>query len=496
MALFFGALFVSLILTPLIRLVSLKLNLVDLPSARKIHTLAISRVGGVAIFISFTACIGMAFFIRNAITTEIFDSERFYYLMAGGFLIFMTGLVDDIMNLNATVKLAMQVVAGTIAYFGGLVITVFSFPMVDYISVGSLSYPLTILWFLLIINAVNLIDGLDGLAAGVALLACLILTLSGSLSREFAAAAAFACLSGAILGFLKYNFNPATIFMGDSGSYFIGYMIAGLSLFGSIKSHTAVTIFITLLALGIPLSDTVVAALRRYMLGSKIFSPDKKHFHHQLIQRGFSHRNTVLLLYLITLFLCFSALLIVYLNDHKAALILLIIAVSIIVGISKLGYLNHLDFNRFVQWTFDIQDGLGFSLNRRQFLAHQLAIHESRNLEEFRLRLTQALKQIGIDYFKLELGGKGCHFRKLSDYVWSEPEKVENTEEEGEGTHFNEKLSVSFPLIYESFHFGRLTVSRNNSGASGKSDIVLRRLEILRRTMSRTLFDLKESLHD
>ncbi|MCP4049593.1 MAG: undecaprenyl/decaprenyl-phosphate alpha-N-acetylglucosaminyl 1-phosphate transferase, partial [bacterium] len=199
----------------------------------------------------------------------------------------MIGLVDDVINLNAKIKLIFQIFAGSVAYFGGMAITVLTFPFIEHLNTGFLSYPLTIFWFLLITNAVNLIDGLDGLAAGVSLLVCLILTLSGCLAGNFVVAAAFACLSGAILGFLRYNFNPATIFMGDSGSYFIGYMIAGLSLFGSIKSHTAVTLFITMLALGIPLTDTVIATIRRYMLGKKIFSADKEHFHHKLLKSGF-----------------------------------------------------------------------------------------------------------------------------------------------------------------------------------------------------------------
>ncbi|MCA1787705.1 MAG: undecaprenyl/decaprenyl-phosphate alpha-N-acetylglucosaminyl 1-phosphate transferase, partial [Desulfobacteraceae bacterium] len=339
------------------------------------------------------------------------------------------------------------------------------------------------------INAVNLIDGLDGLAAGVCLMVCIILTISSSMTREFAAAAAFACLSGSILGFLRYNFNPASIFMGDSGSYFIGYMIAGLSLFGSVKSHTAVTVFITLLALGIPLTDTIVATLRRYMLGQKIFSPDKKHFHHRLLEIGFSHRNAVLSLYLVTLVLCVAAISIVYVNDQKAAVILGLIAVSIIVGIRKLGYFNHLDFGNFIRWTSDVQDGIGLTRDRRQFLAHQMAIHESRDMEEFRLKLTDALKFVDIDYVKLELGGRGCNFRKFDDYIWSDPKQ---TEDETDMDSFNEQLFVSFPISYDRFQFGRLTASRHNFGTTQGSHLVLRRLEILRRTISRTLYNVKD----
>ncbi|MCK5099313.1 MAG: undecaprenyl/decaprenyl-phosphate alpha-N-acetylglucosaminyl 1-phosphate transferase, partial [Desulfobacteraceae bacterium] len=469
--------------------IALRFNLVDLPSGRKVHTTAISRVGGIAIFSTFIICIGLSYFSHTYISIDLFGDEKFYYLMAGGFLIFLTGLVDDVINLNAKIKLIFQIIAGSIAYYGGMKITIVTFPFIEYLNVGFLSYPITIFWFLLIINAVNLIDGLDGLAAGVSLLVCLILTLFGCIAENFVVAAAFACLSGSILGFLRYNFNPATIFMGDSGSYFIGYMIAGLSLYGSIKSHTAVTIFVTMLALGIPLADTIIATLRRYMLGKKIFSPDKQHFHHQLLKRGFSHRNAVLFLYLLTFLLCMAAILIVYLNDQKSAIVLLVIALSVIIGVRKLGYFNHLDFGRFIRWTSDIQDGIGLTKGRRQFLAHQLAIHEARDMDEFRLRLTDALKMIDIDYLKLELGGRGCNFKKFDDYIWKNDEQtLETTAIED----FSEKLFISFPIEYNSFHFGRLTASRENFGSSAGSPIILRRLEILRRTISRTLYDIKD----
>ncbi len=488
--LFFGALFISLILTPFVRSIALKLNLVDLPSGRKIHKTAISRVGGVAIFLTFIICTGLIYFTKTIIAIDLISDERFYYLIGGSFLIFLTGLVDDAIDLNAKVKLILQIVAGSIAYFGGMVITVLTFPFIEHLTTGYLSYPLTIFWFLLIINAVNLIDGLDGLAAGVSLLVCLILTISGCIAGNFVVAACFACLSGSILGFLRYNFNPATIFMGDSGSYFIGYMIAGLSLFGSIKAHTTVTLFVTMIALGIPLTDTIIATIRRYMLGKKIFSADKEHFHHKLLKSGFSHKNAVLFLYLLTFLLCLSAILIVYLNDQKSAIVLMVIALSVILGVRKLGYFNHLDFGKFVRWTSDVQDGIGLTKGRRQFLAHQLAMHEAKDMDEFRHRLTDALRMIDIDYFKLELGGRGCNFRKFGDYVW---ENDEQNFEEATIEIFSEKLFISFPIEYNYFQFGRLTASRKNFGSSTASPIILSRLEILRRTICRTLYDKKDN---
>ena len=486
--LFFGSLFVSLVLTPLIRNISLKLNLVDLPSGRKVHTSPISRVGGIAIFITFIVCLGLSYFSKTVISIDLFSNSKFYFLIGGGVLIFLTGLIDDVRNLNARIKLFLQFIAGSIAYYGGMKITVITFPFIEHINMGFLSYPITIFWFILIINAVNLIDGLDGLAAGVTLLVCLILTISGMMAEEIIVAACFACLTGSILGFLKYNFNPATIFMGDSGSYFIGYMIAGLSLFGSIKAHTAATIFVTMVALGVPLIDTIITTLRRYMLGQKIFSPDKKHFHHRLLNLGFSHKNAVLFLYLLTFILCLSAVLFVYLNDQKSAIVLLVIIFSVIVGIGKFGYIEQFDFGEFAKWSSDIQDGIGLTLVRRQFLSHQLAIHDSQDMDEFVFKIENALKMIDIDYLKLELGGRGCNFKKFDDYIWSKNETIPEITTKNE---FNQRLFITFPIKYEDINFGRLTTSRETFGSSSESAIVLRRIEILRRTIAKTLHDKK-----
>ncbi len=236
------------------------------------------------------------------------------------------------------------------------------------------------------------------------------------------------------------------------------------------------------------MTDTIIATVRRYMLGQKIFSADKKHFHHQLLKLGFSHRNAVLFLYLLTFLLCLSAILIVYLNNAKSAIVLVVIALSIIIGVRKLGYLDYLDFGRFVRWTSDVQDGLGLTLGRRQFLAHQLAIHVSEDIDEFVYRIENALKMIDIDYLKLELGGRGCNFKKLDDYIWSKNETIPEITTKDE---FNQKLFITFPIRYEDINFGRLTTSRETFGSSSESAIVLRRIEILRRTIAKTLYDKK-----
>ena len=165
---------------------------------------------------------------------------------------------------------------------------------------GWLSLPLTVFWFLLVLNALNLIDGLDGLASGITLFVALTLLIVWDSPSNLIVAMALAALAGASLGFLRYNFHPASIFLGDSGSYFLGYNLAALSILGSLKSEAAVAILIPIVALGVPVIDALWSPVRRFILGQRIFTPDRDHIHHRLLKLGYTHRRAVLLLYAIT----------------------------------------------------------------------------------------------------------------------------------------------------------------------------------------------------
>lgn len=209
-------------------------------------------------------------------------NQKGTFLMIGGVVCFITGLADDFRGLSAWKKLLLQIVAATIAYSGGSNIANIS--LNDFsLSFGILNYGVTVFWFLLFINAVNLVDGLDGLAGGVTFFTCFMMVILSAIDDRYMIAVLFAALSGGILGFLRYNFNPASIFLGDGGSYFIGYAIVGMSIAGSVKSQTGSAMLIPLIGMGLPVFDTVLSSLRRFVRGKKIFGADNEHLHHRLV---------------------------------------------------------------------------------------------------------------------------------------------------------------------------------------------------------------------
>jgi UDP-GlcNAc:undecaprenyl-phosphate GlcNAc-1-phosphate transferase len=207
----------------------------DAPSERKEHTSPTPRCGGLAIVAAFLFTLALSTLITTGVSDKlVLDREATFFLL-GALMVFGVGLFDDFHRLGPKVKFLFQVIGASIAFWGGLRIEVFSLFSIDLHFV-ILSYFVTVFWFVFFINAVNLIDGLDGLAAGIAFFASAVLVILSVLRGEYLIAMLFAALAGAVLGFLRYNFNPASIFMGDGGSYFLGYVIAGLSIMGSIKS--------------------------------------------------------------------------------------------------------------------------------------------------------------------------------------------------------------------------------------------------------------------
>jgi len=266
-----------------------------------------------------------------------------------------------------------------------------------------LSYGLTIFWFLLFINAVNLVDGLDGLAGGIVVFASMVLVLLLILSKQYVTALYFSILAGSVLGFLRYNFNPASIFLGDGGSYFLGYAIASLSILGSVKSQVGAALAIPLLALGVPLFDTILSPLRRFIRGKKMFHPDNGHVHHHLINLGLTTRKAVLILYGITFLLCLLAIFATNLRDERAGLFLVVLGAGVAIFVRKLGYFEYLASDKLYGWFQDISDQTGFSHDRRSFLNQQIEISQSKNINELWDRLQTAAHFLGIEFIELKL---------------------------------------------------------------------------------------------
>lgn len=331
---FLIALFVALIVTPAVIVLAAKTGAMDAPDARKVHKGPMPRIGGLAIYCGFMAAI-LAMLNFAELTQEV--ANGVIGLLLGGTLIVIIGLIDDYKNLPAKVKLLGQILAACVVVYFDVRIDVITDPFGDYLYLEYLAAPATVFWIVGLTNTVNLIDGLDGLAAGVSTIASITIMLVALQEDVMIVALFTAALAGAALGFLRYNFNPAKIFMGDTGSMFLGFILAGISVIGAVKCTATIALIVPILALGLPIMDTTFAIIRRYRGGVPIFKPDKGHLHHRLLDLGFSQRQAVLLMYVISALLGLSA---VALNEVSGGMsIVIVVCVLLVVfwGARKLG---------------------------------------------------------------------------------------------------------------------------------------------------------------
>lgn len=291
---FVMAFLISFFTTPLAKKIAFKVGAIAQPRKRDMHSKPIPRMGGIAIVFGF-----MFTFIFVIRYITILDWKQIIGILSGALIIFLLGFFDDIYELNAKLKFIIQILAASIVAFCGIRVHFISIPFIvdNPMFLDALSIPLTIIWIVGVTNAVNLIDGLDGLAAGVSSIASLSLMVLSIHSGYPVAVLLTATLAGSCLGFLPYNFNPASIFMGDTGSTFLGFVLAVTSILGLLKGYTLATIFIAVLILALPIFDTAFAIIRRALSGKPIMSPDRGHLHHRLVDNGYSHKGAVITLY-------------------------------------------------------------------------------------------------------------------------------------------------------------------------------------------------------
>jgi UDP-GlcNAc:undecaprenyl-phosphate/decaprenyl-phosphate GlcNAc-1-phosphate transferase len=315
----------ALILTPVVKRLAFVVGAVDAPNHRKVHTRIMPRLGGLAIYLAF---VGAFFIIYPALDAA--QAKVALGLLLGGTIIVVVGALDDKYELSPKVKLLGQVIAACVIVLFDIKIELLNAPFgngaFDF-SAAWISVPLTIFWIVGVTNAVNLIDGLDGLAAGVSGIASATMLIMALIMGNVPVIILSAILLGSILGFLVYNFHPAKIFMGDSGALFLGFTLATLSILG-FKQVAIVSFIAPLLILGVPLSDTFFAIVRRIVNKTPISVADKSHLHHCLLQLGFSHRTTVLMIYGISVLFGGCALL---LSQTKPWVTILLIAVILLV---------------------------------------------------------------------------------------------------------------------------------------------------------------------
>ena len=301
----FAAILISALLVPFIRCLAIKIGAVDKPNARRVNKVTMPTMGGLAIFIAFN-------FTNFVLLRDQYPLKLQITLFIAQCIIIATGMIDDIYELKPYQKLIGITIAALVVYYVAHVrMTTITLPFIGTVKLGILSLPITLIWILAITNALNLIDGLDGLATGIAIIALTTSAIIGyfflNVTNTFISIMMFT-LVAALIGFLPYNFHPATIYLGDTGSLFIGFMISVFSLFG-LKNATFISIIIPVIILGVPITDTVYAIIRRVLNKKPIMKPDKHHLHHRLMQMGLSHRQTVLVIYGIALIFAFISLL-------------------------------------------------------------------------------------------------------------------------------------------------------------------------------------------
>lgn len=319
---FLISLVLTLLLTPVAKNIAFLFNAIDKPSDRKVHTKLMPRCGGIALFGGFMAAVLIGLFIAFFIKHMKINYFGIWGILLGASFIFFVGLIDDIKGISPTKKLILQIAAACIPMLFGISIYFLSIPFTGILLLGVFSIPITIFWIVGLTNALNFIDGLDGLASGVSAIAAGTLFIVAIRIHQPGAAILLAAMTGAAIGFLRYNFNPAKIFLGDSGSLFLGYMLAVSSIVGVLKSTILFALLIPVFVLGVPIFDTASVIMRRMKDGHPIFYADRRHLHHRLLDRGFSHKQVVLAIYFACLLLAIATLSVTFLNPVHAAIVI------------------------------------------------------------------------------------------------------------------------------------------------------------------------------
>jgi UDP-GlcNAc:undecaprenyl-phosphate GlcNAc-1-phosphate transferase len=393
----------SFILTRFVRNFATTRGWVSAPgSERHLHSIPLPRLGGVAIFGAFVLSLAVALVVASYRPDLRFGSSQsvLVTILGPGCLIFLLGLYDDVRSAGPYVKFSVQAIAATLLWLGG-------FRILDLpVLFGSRQFPwfvglaLTILWVLGITNAFNLIDGLDGLAAGSALFSTLVVFVVALLSHSSLVALMTIALTGAILGFLRFNFNPATIFLGDSGSLFIGFLLSALALEASQKAPTVIAVAIPVVSFGLPILETSLSVLRRLIGGRPVFTADREHIHHKLLQLGLSHREVVIILYAVSALFGLLSLFLLWPTGSSLGLVLAVLGTGVWLGVQHLGYPEFGELRRVAQRTLD----------QRQIVINNLAVRRAtaelsvaRDYQQICRILSAAFASNDFDAFELNV---------------------------------------------------------------------------------------------
>ena len=493
--LYLVAFMLSVFLVPVVRRWALAVGAVDMPDrVRKIHTHMVPRMGGVAIFIAFLVPVVGAYVVGALWlpTSRVFMTFREHFtevvgLVGASVLVLLIGIYDDVYQCRPRVKVAVQIAAALILCSVGIRIDQIGNPFTGkMIEFGWMSWPLTVFWVLAITNAINLIDGMDGLGPGVGLLVAGVMFLSSLLFVVPMVSVVMAALVGAIIGFLIFNFHPAKIFMGDSGSLFIGFILSAIAIQGSVKRHTVVALIFPIVVLGLPIVDTLMAIARRWGKGLPMSAPDKQHVHHRLVKMGFSQREAVLVLYGVSVILGCVALVMAVLET--GALPVAIAGVTILAVIAAVHLLGGREFSAIGSRILGAWRRR--SRRRRAWVeVYQAAarMETSDSVEQMWEDVGGLLTALGVDVARVSLSREDGGTRVLE---WTRPGAVEPVLTDGGVVH--EGWTARLPLEENGHVCGELMLGKDarlGPPADGLPEMVT----VLRSEMVKTLGRLNAS---
>ena len=494
----------SLGLAPVARAIGMKTGALDPPGKRKVHREVVPRVGGLSILASFMVTLAVIVWLKTDTVSLIFGDGMLFFFLAGALICFGTGFADDVYRLSPWWKLALQVLAALTAYAGGMVISFFiALPFnLDISGNVWLNLPLTIFWFVLIINAVNLVDGLDGLAAGITLFTCMVMVVFLVFAHNYALAVFFALLGGSVAGFLPYNFKKnGKIFLGDSGSYFLGYCVAAFSIVGSVKGQVGAALVIPLLAMGLPVFEALFSPVRRFILARNPMHADSGHIHHHLLKIGFTSGKAVFILYCLTLVLGLYALLLINIKVEKFGLFLLFLGIGVLMFafLKVMGYFNYIDGEKFSSWLGDVSFVTGMAKDRRRFLDLQVAINESIDLQTLWDNICRAMTELDMDFAEISLDCACLSFDSAGkqpsngtpDNLCLKKTWTRNGFQPDDAACTRHLFKLELPVHTENQHLGRLLLVKDLF-RSPINHYTLTRIEHLRRSISR---NLKQQAH-
>ncbi|MCU1286857.1 MAG: hypothetical protein JWO13_3207 [Acidobacteriales bacterium] len=458
-AFFITSMFLSMGATWYVRNIAVRRNWIrEGDRRRQVQTAGIPRLGGVGLFTAFNVSLALlvaGYYLIGRNPIYLTGTLRQFWMPA--VLIFLLGLADDIFDIPVWVKFAVQTAAAMMMFGVGLKVNPLIFGTYPFSTAVSLV--LTILWVVGITNAFNLIDGLDGLAAGSALFSTMAVFVVALISGNRPMAMITVGLTGAILGFLRFNFNPATIFLGDSGSLFVGFMMSAISLAGSQKSPTLVAVAIPMVACGLPILDTFVAIGRRFLSGKPIFGADRDHIHHKLLNKGMTHRQAVIVLYGISALFAFMSLFLLYPGAGPGGVVLAVLGIGAWLGFQQLDYREITELKRLARRTIDQKRVIANNL-AVQYAAEHLP--QAQSMDEVFELLAGMFHDNDFDGFELNAGGQNRTWRKpdtdSAAGEWNISLKLGSGEQLEAGkltiyrAHSQSPLLVDINLITSDFH--------------------------------------------